>query len=497
MRRVFELDGKENRADVNVRERIKGLVGRVESTVRLRYLGIGFIWAWLYCSYETSALFSHRQGISINADGSWLVSAVTVILAFFVGGFLLRRQNVKPLFPVFASIALSVGTVLSVVGSMGNGSALLAGGFLTGVGYAFASILWVMVLLPVDLEELEVIIPFSTLVMAVCSLIVPALQGVAAVVGTAVLPLASSACLLACIGGGTESGSSVADGRFRGAWVLYLLRVSFLLCVVYLIIGCEAALFSPGDAGASRVGLTSLASNCATVVFAILLVLYSKRVSFSGLFRWVMPLLVISLVLVGISGDWAQLATGLINSVCDSLIEVLLFLFVLTIAKNYGAPVTLGLGMVCGFSQAGVLLGNLLGRACAISGVQATNSFLSPDQLSMALICILAIAMLFVPQKDLAGQVPRLSETDSADQSLARACLEMQRRYGLSDREAEVAALLAKGRSRPYIRERLFISTNTVATHIKHIYQKLDIHSKEELIDMANDLMESSAPKGQ
>lgn len=79
---------------------------------------------------------------------------------------------------------------------------------------------------------------------------------------------------------------------------------------------------------------------------------------------------------------------------------------------------------------------------------------------------------------------------------MARACLEMQRRYGLSDREAEVAALLAKGRSRPYIREQLFISTNTVATHIKHIYQKLDIHSKEELIDMANDLMGSSASKG-
>lgn len=99
LRQNFELDGKENRADVNVRERIKGLAGRVESTVRLRYLGIGFIWAWLYCSHETSALFSQRQGISINSDGSWLVSAVTVILAFFAGGLLLRRQNVKPLSP--------------------------------------------------------------------------------------------------------------------------------------------------------------------------------------------------------------------------------------------------------------------------------------------------------------------------------------------------------------------------------------------------------------
>ena len=53
-----------------------------------------------------------------------------------------------------------------------------------------------------------------------------------------------------------------------------------------------------------------------------------------------------------------------------------------------------------------------------------------------------------------------------------------------SDRETEIAFLLAQGRSRPYIREKLFISKNTVATHIKHIYQKLGIHSKEELIDL-------------
>lgn len=48
----------------------------------------------------------------------------------------------------------------------------------------------------------------------------------------------------------------------------------------------------------------------------------------------------------------------------------------------------------------------------------------------------------------------------------------------------EIAFLLAQGRSRPYIREKLFISKNTVATHIRHIYGKMDIHSREELIDL-------------
>ena len=28
------------------------------------------------------------------------------------------------------------------------------------------------------------------------------------------------------------------------------------------------------------------------------------------------------------------------------------------------------------------------------------------------------------------------------------------------------------------------LSKNTVATHVKHIYQKLDVHSRQELLDL-------------
>ena len=30
---------------------------RVEAALKLRYMGIGFVWAWLYCTYATSAVF--------------------------------------------------------------------------------------------------------------------------------------------------------------------------------------------------------------------------------------------------------------------------------------------------------------------------------------------------------------------------------------------------------------------------------------------------------
>jgi DNA-binding CsgD family transcriptional regulator len=44
--------------------------------------------------------------------------------------------------------------------------------------------------------------------------------------------------------------------------------------------------------------------------------------------------------------------------------------------------------------------------------------------------------------------------------------------------------LLAKGRNLPYVQEQLLLSKGTASTHRQHIYQKLDIHSQQELIEL-------------
>ena len=51
-------------------------------------------------------------------------------------------------------------------------------------------------------------------------------------------------------------------------------------------------------------------------------------------------------------------------------------------------------------------------------------------------------------------------------------------------RENDTLLLLAKGRDVPSIAKQLFISENTVRSHSKSIYKKLDIHSKQELLDL-------------
>lgn len=53
----------------------------------------------------------------------------------------------------------------------------------------------------------------------------------------------------------------------------------------------------------------------------------------------------------------------------------------------------------------------------------------------------------------------------------------------LTNRENEVLELLALGKSYPSIAKELFISINTVKSHAKNIYGKLQLNSKQDIID--------------
>ncbi|MEZ4688034.1 MAG: response regulator transcription factor [Bacteroidia bacterium] len=56
----------------------------------------------------------------------------------------------------------------------------------------------------------------------------------------------------------------------------------------------------------------------------------------------------------------------------------------------------------------------------------------------------------------------------------------------LSEREREVLKLLCDGENYKTIADKLFISSNTVKAHIKHIYQKLEVNSRAEAVSKAH-----------
>lgn len=57
----------------------------------------------------------------------------------------------------------------------------------------------------------------------------------------------------------------------------------------------------------------------------------------------------------------------------------------------------------------------------------------------------------------------------------------------LTKRETEILEQIATGKSRKRIAEELFIDLETVKSHIKNIYHKLNVHSKADAIKAAKD----------
>lgn len=65
------------------------------------------------------------------------------------------------------------------------------------------------------------------------------------------------------------------------------------------------------------------------------------------------------------------------------------------------------------------------------------------------------------------------------------ASFQKNRNSPLTARETEVLELLSKGKSYTTIAEQLFVDKETIRTHIKNIYWKLEVHSKAEAIEKA------------
>ena len=78
----------------------------------------------------------------------------------------------------------------------------------------------------------------------------------------------------------------------------------------------------------------------------------------------------------------------------------------------------------------------------------------------------------------------------SDDTAFKTACAAVAEKHRLTARETEVFELLARGRTSPVIQEKLVLSHNTVKTHVRHIYAKLDVHSQQELISMVEEATE-------
>ena len=84
-------------------------------------------------------------------------------------------------------------------------------------------------------------------------------------------------------------------------------------------------------------------------------------------------------------------------------------------------------------------------------------------------------------------EVPDAAPIAPAQETFEERLAKISEMGGLSARETEIMSYVGKGHTSVYVAKTLLISDSTVYTHVRNIYKKLGISSREELIQLFND----------
>lgn len=252
------------------------------------------------------------------------------------------------------------------------------------------------------------------------------------------------------------------------------------------------------------------------VTIALVVVVARGSISTDALYRGSMllvfaGLLTTPLLLFGGADPFNMQAHGTLLSAGSDLFNVLMYCFIAAV----GARNKLGAVSV----SASFLATQWLGIGIGAPVVQFVNE-ISTSNATVAAWITMAITFAFVAYnyvgmrnysfaETIEGITPAHTESlvknasgeeaepaeglqqKSDDTAFETACAAVAEKHRLTARETEVFKLLARGRTSPVIQEKLVLSHNTVKTHVRHIYAKLDVHSQQELINMVEEATEN------
>jgi DNA-binding CsgD family transcriptional regulator len=107
----------------------------------------------------------------------------------------------------------------------------------------------------------------------------------------------------------------------------------------------------------------------------------------------------------------------------------------------------------------------------------------------LALMCLLAFSAIMLRQRQPARSGSENASLPPATPfvSLEKRSAELTSLHGLTPRESQIIVELIHGKNLAAIGESLCISTNTVRTHVQHLYAKLKVHNRQELLDLLED----------
>lgn len=275
------------------------------------------------------------------------------------------------------------------------------------------------------------------------------------------------------------------------------LRIPIMCCAVLALFGpsVEAASLSSQFSVVSK-GVASLTGNAlGGLVMFILWRMTNFNITIPKLYLTVFPAFIMLCCLFPLVNNDYYFIFPLLSQIFFSMISIAMVTSCIETARDKGVSLTVIYGVFAGIFYATSFVGLLLGSV--ISALEVPNQL----KIAMTIVAMLIIGTCVAliiwkdrsnningtegPQESSVRQENDSRAADSSTDSLEKYS-KLAVQFGLSKRETEVLVLLAKGRNVPSISEKLFISQNTVRSHVKRIYWTLDVHSQQELIDLVD-----------
>ena len=242
---------------------------------------------------------------------------------------------------------------------------------------------------------------------------------------------------------------------------------------------------------------------CIAIGLFLMCLKASRYLNFTLMFRWALPLMLLSyaLLFIDYQDPFQRIVAYAVNFVGMFGVQFSCWIAAPKYLRRSGESSTLfflGLTVAQGI---GVFAGCRIGMHLSESLTQ--SEFMTASMLFMVIVLFTAMIVGFNPRwlfnRD-AGRrnsvtletgyssptgVVEESTSSRLESLFENQAEQLQKAFGLTERETEVAALLLGGRSRPYIRDELMISLNTVHAHARSIFSKCAVHSQQELMDLA------------
>lgn len=212
------------------------------------------------------------------------------------------------------------------------------------------------------------------------------------------------------------------------------------------------------------------------------------KFDFAIIYRIALPLMVAAFLILPNVGLLNQAMSDFCTSASYTAFSILIMLIMANLSYRYGVSAIWLFGIERGVRA----LFTLLGRQTEIVLGSPEFGFSGSDAVVSGLVIIMVVAatMILFSERELSSRwgVAFLGQENAATdtavvkkQELANRCQSLARECGLSPREEEVLLLLAQRKTVGSIERELFIANGTAKTHIRHVYRKLDVHSRDEL----------------